>query len=122
MTEIFLFLAFASFSTFLYILSRRQNRIYTMNTIKSLNKLVEALHNMLQNDKQAVERMVEYHELHCLSHKLVLEALQFTLFSIKDHLIETEQYEAIQDIDSIIAEVQTAIIINADTDEDDSNS
>ena len=55
-------------------------------------------------------------------YKLVLEALQFTLFSIKDHLIETEQYEAIQDIDSIIAEVQTAIIINADTDEDDSNS
>lgn len=121
MTEIFLFLAFVGFSTFLYLRTRRQNCIYTDNTIKSLMNLTEAMNNMLQFMKATEETMVRYHELNCFSNKLVLTTLQFTLFSIKDHMIKTEQYEAIQGIDEIIKEVQQAILINANDNSDDSN-
>lgn len=122
MTEIFMFLAFAGFSLFLYILNRRQYHVYTTNTIKSLMNLTEAINNLLQYAKESEEIMVQYHELNCFSNKLVLTTLQFTLFSIKDHLIETEQYETIRDIDRLIAEVQQAIVINASDDHENEYS
>lgn len=121
MTEIFLFLAFVGFSLFLYILNRRQYSIYTTNTIKSLMNLTEAINNLLQYIKASEEIMVRYHELNCFSNKLVLTTLQFTLFSIKEHLIETEQYETIRDIENIISEVQQAIVINANDDHENGN-
>lgn len=117
-----MFLAFAGFSLFLYILNRRQYHVYTTNTIKSLMNLTEAINNLLQYAKESEEIMVQYHELNCFSNKLVLTTLQFTLFSIKDHLIETEQYETIRDIDRLIAEVQQAIVINASDDHENEYS
>lgn len=77
------------------------------------SKILEILAYLSELTKVYGDTQIAYHNLHAQHNVLNLTAVQFELMSLRNHLIESEQYEAVVNIENLINAVQNAIKQNS---------
>lgn len=75
-------------------------------------KLIEAIACLSELVTTYGDAHTQFDKISCHSHALILTPLQFLLFSVKEHMLRTEQYEGAKDIDNLITLIQDAIKSN----------